>query len=181
MPQYATLFQQMCKPAGITVTQPAADPGAVLRLQAAVAQVPMGITDWAARAMPSQFFMMLTSKGVWNFALEGHAVRQAGAAVRRHPGRSRAKIATQMATIMQDETPVIIAYWIEVLRATTKKVGGVEANGSEFLDLTRAFYRRPRGGAPSAAVATDGAPPPLSGGEAPSTEPACGWASIRSA
>lgn len=43
-----------------------------------------------------------------------------------------------MATIMQDQTPVIIAYWINSLRATTKKVGGVAANGSEFLDLTKA-------------------------------------------
>jgi len=51
---------------------------------------------------------------------------------------SRTRIATQMATIMQDQTPVIIAYWINSLRATTKKVGGVAANGSEFLDLTKA-------------------------------------------
>jgi hypothetical protein len=33
---------------------------------------------------------------------------------------------------------VIIAYWINSLRATTEKVGGTEANGSEFLDLTKA-------------------------------------------
>jgi hypothetical protein len=43
-----------------------------------------------------------------------------------------------MATIMQDQTPVIITYWIDSLRAATNKVGGVEANGSEFLDLTKA-------------------------------------------
>jgi hypothetical protein len=44
-----------------------------------------------------------------------------------------------MATIETDETPCILAYWIEVLRATSTKVHGVEANGAEFLDLTKAF------------------------------------------
>jgi peptide/nickel transport system substrate-binding protein len=143
VPQYATLFQQMCKPAGITVKQ-------TLQTQAQYygsganqpwLQVPMGIVDWAARSVPSQLFLpMLTSKGVWNSAHWKNAqfdklALQYDATLDQS---SRATIATQMATIMQDETPIIIAYWISSLRATTKKVGGVEANGSEFLDLTKA-------------------------------------------
>jgi peptide/nickel transport system substrate-binding protein len=143
VPQYGTLFQQMCKPAGITIKQN-------LQTQAQYygsgtnqpwLQVPMGITDWAARAVPSQFFLpMLTSKGVWNSAhwkdpqFDKLAVQYDATLDQA----SRTKIATQMATIMQDQTPVIIAYWIDSLRATSKKVGGVEANGSEFLDLTKA-------------------------------------------
>jgi len=43
-----------------------------------------------------------------------------------------------MATLQTDETPCILAYWIEVLRATSSKVSGVDANGAEFLDLTHA-------------------------------------------
>lgn len=143
VPQYATLFQAMCKKAGID---------AKINLQSQAQyygsgtnqpwlEVPMGFTDWAARAVPSQFFLpMLTSKGVWNsshwsnaefdsLALQYDAVLDE---------TSRKKIATQMATIEQDETPCIISYWIDALRATTNKVGGVQANGSEFLDLTRA-------------------------------------------
>ena len=143
VPQYGTLFQQMCKPGGITIKQ---------NLQTQTQyygsgstqpwlEVPMGITDWAARAVPSQFYLpMLTSKGVWNSAHWKDAAfdklaLQYDATLDQ---ASRAKTATQMAMIMQDQTPVIIAYWINSLRATTKKVGGVEANGSEFLDLTKA-------------------------------------------
>jgi len=144
VPQYATLFQAMCKGGGIN---------AKISLQSQAQyygsgtnqpwlQVPMGFTDWAARAIPSQFFLpMLTSKGVWNsshwknpefdkLALQYDATLDVA---------TRKQIATRMATIEQDETPCIIAYWIDALRATTTKVHGVEANGSEFLDLTRAF------------------------------------------
>jgi peptide/nickel transport system substrate-binding protein len=141
--QYGQLIKAMLAPAGIRVN---------LQLQSQAQyygsgtnqpwlQVPMGITDWAARAIPSQFFLpMLTSTGVWNsahfkntqfdtLALQFDATLD---------NTARKGIATQMATIMLDETPTIIAYWINALRATTKKVQGVEANGSEFLDLTKA-------------------------------------------
>ena len=143
IPQYGTLFQQMCKPAGITVKQN-------LQTQAQYygsganqpwLQVPMGIVDWAARAVPYQFFgSMLTSKGTYNSAHWKNPqfdklALQCDAMVDQ---TSRGKIATQMATIMQEQTPIIVAYWINTLRATSKKVGGVEANGSEFLDLTKA-------------------------------------------
>ena len=69
VPQYAQIIQQMCKPAGINVK---------IQLQSQAQfygkdqsapwlTVPFGITDWAARAIPSQFFIpMLTSDGVWN-------------------------------------------------------------------------------------------------------------------
>ena len=52
---------------------------------------------------------------------------------------SRRQIGVQMATLETDETPVIIAYWIETLRAMSNKVHNVKADGSEFLDLTTAF------------------------------------------
>ena len=144
VPQYGTLFQQMCKPAGITIKQDSQTQAQYYGGSGSNApwlQVPMGITDWGARAIPYQFFgNILTSKGTYNsshwkdpqfdrLALQYDATRDEA---------SRTKIATQMATIMQEQTPVIIAYWIDVLRATTKKVGGVEANGTEFLDLTKA-------------------------------------------
>ena len=123
---------------------PAAEPGAVLRQgpERAVAHGPFGITDWAARAIPSQFFLpMLTSKGVWNSSHWSNS--QFDSLAKQYDATldeaKRKDIGTQMATIQTEETPIIIAYWIEVLRATTTKVGGVEANGAEFLDLTHAF------------------------------------------
>ena len=71
IPQYATLLQAMAKPAGIN-----------LKLNQVTVtyyygsgknqpwlQVPMGITDWTFRGVPSQYFLPIyTSKGVWNSA-----------------------------------------------------------------------------------------------------------------
>jgi len=143
VPQYGTLFQQMCRPGGITVN-PNLETQTVYYGSGSTQpwlEVPMGITDWAARAVPSQFYLpMLTSKGVWNSSHWKDA--QFDKLALQHDATldqaTRTKIATQMATIMQDQTPVIITYWIDSLRAATNKVGGVEANGSEFLDLTKA-------------------------------------------
>src|SRR5213082_2355247 len=51
---------------------------------------------------------------------------------------SRRAIARKMALLQQDATPAIIAYWIRAPRAARKRVRGVDASGSDFLDLTRA-------------------------------------------
>jgi peptide/nickel transport system substrate-binding protein len=144
VPQYAQIIQQQCKQAGITVN---------IQLQSQTQYygkdqsapwltVPFGITDWAARAIPSQFFMpMLTSKGIWNSSHWSNS--QFDSLAQQYDATldeaKRKDIGTQMATLQTEETPIIIAYWIEVLRATTAKVGGVEANGAEYLDLTKAF------------------------------------------
>ena len=144
VPQYAQLIKDQCEPAGINVkielqTQ-AQFYGA--DMNAPWMTVPFGITDWAARATPSQFMIpMLTSDGVWNNTRFKNAefdqlVAQYDATLDE---ASRRDIGVKLATIQTDETPLVLAYWIEVLRATTTQVQGVEANGAEFLDLTKAY------------------------------------------
>ena len=144
VPQYAQIIQQQCKPAGINVKIELQSQAQFYGKDASAPwlTVPFGITDWAARAIPSQYFIpMLTSDGVWNNShwknAEFDKLAQDYDATLDEAARR--DIGVQMATIQTEETPIIIAYWIEVLRATTKKVGGVEANGAEFLDLTHAF------------------------------------------
>ncbi|MEI6726062.1 MAG: ABC transporter substrate-binding protein [Actinomycetes bacterium] len=144
IPQYATLIQSMCKPAGIDVK---------IEIQSQTQYygkdqsapwltVPFGITDWAGRAVPSQFFLpMLTSNGVYNSSHWKNP--QFDSLAKQYDATidvaSRRQIGVQMATLETDETPVIIAYWIETLRAMSNKVHNVKADGSEFLDLTTAF------------------------------------------
>jgi peptide/nickel transport system substrate-binding protein len=143
VPQYAQIIQDMCKPAGIDVKIEVMSQALYYGSDqnAPWLTVPFGITDWAARAIPSQFFTpMLTSDGVWNSAHWKNAefdqlAEQYDATIDE---ASRREIGVQMATIQTDETPVILAYWIEVMRAASAKVQGVEANGAEFLDLTHA-------------------------------------------
>jgi peptide/nickel transport system substrate-binding protein len=144
VPQYAQIIQEMCKPAGINVKINLMSQAEFYGKDASAPwlTVPFGITDWAARAIPSQFFIpMLTSDGVWNNT--GWKNAQFDQLATKYDATldeaSRKDIGTQMATLETDETPCILAYWIEVMRATSTKVNGVEANGAEFLDLTHAF------------------------------------------
>ncbi len=142
--QYGELIQQMAKPAKIDLTLKQEDQATYYGSgnNQPWLEVPMGITDWAARAVPSQFIIPeLTCKGIWNSAhwcdpaFDKLSV-QLDATLDE---QSRKGIALKMAMIQLDETPQIVAYWIQTPRATTKKVQGVEANGSEFLDLTTAW------------------------------------------
>jgi peptide/nickel transport system substrate-binding protein len=144
VPQYAQIIQDMCKPAGIDIKIELMSQALYYGSDenAPWLTVPFGITDWAARAIPSQFFIpMLTSDGVWNSSRWKNAefdelAKQYDATLDE---ASRRETGVKMATLQTDETPIILAYWIEVMRAATTKVQGVEANGAEFLDLSRAF------------------------------------------
>ncbi len=144
VPQYAQLIQEMCKPAGINVKIDLMSQAQFYGKDetAPWLTVPFGITDWAARAVPSQFFIpMLTTGGVWNNTGFSNAEfdRLADEYDATLDEAARRDIGVQMATIQTDETPIVLAYWIESLRAMSSKLQGVEANGAEFLDLTKAF------------------------------------------
>jgi peptide/nickel transport system substrate-binding protein len=143
IPQYAQLLQQMAAKAGIklnlsqeTVTyyygsgknQPWLD-------------VPMGITDWTFRGVPAQYFPTVTSKGVWNSAqFKNSAVDAATSGYEATIDEAkRRQYAETAASIINDETPYIISYWMSTNRAMKKNVQGVTADPAEFLDLTHAF------------------------------------------
>jgi peptide/nickel transport system substrate-binding protein len=144
VPQYAQIIQQQCKPAGIDITIVSQTQTQYYGKDTSAPWLtaPFAITDWAARAIPSQLFLpMLTSDGVWNNShwknpQFDQLAKQYDATLDE---AKRREIGTQMATIETDETPSIIAYWIEVLRAVGKNVNGIKADGAEFLDLTRTF------------------------------------------
>ncbi len=142
--QYGELIQAMAKPAKVDLTLKQEDQSTYYGSgkNQPWLEVPMGITDWASRAIPSQFIIpSLTCKGIWNSAhwCDPEFDKLSVQLDATLDEQSRKGIAQQMATIQQDETPEIIAYWIQAPRATSKKVQGVEANGSEFLDLTKAW------------------------------------------
>ncbi len=142
VPQYAVFLQEMVKPAGVTVTLDQVTQAAYYGSGSNQPwlQVPMGITDWASRTVPSQFILpAYTCGGVWNSAHwcnKGYddLAEQYDATLDK---QSRQSIARKLAMIQQDATPAIIAYWIRAPRAVRKRVQGVEPNGSDFLDLTR--------------------------------------------
>jgi peptide/nickel transport system substrate-binding protein len=144
VPQYATLLQAMAKQAGIdlklnqvTVTYYYGSGKNQPWLQ-----VPMGITDWTFRGVPSQYFLpAFTSNGVWN---SSHFKDPAFDAAAKSYDTTldeakRRQYATTAASILTDETPSIISYWISVNRAMKSTVMGLTSDPAEFLDLTTTY------------------------------------------
>lgn len=145
IPQYVTIVREMAKPAGIDIklnVESQATYYGSAKNQPWLA-VPMGVVDWASRPVPSQFInLAFTCKGIWNSAHWCNKEfdrlgKQFDATLDES---SRRKIAKKMALIQQDETPAIVAYWIQTPRAVSKKVRGVKPDGAAFLDLTKASF-----------------------------------------
>ena len=142
--QYATLIQEQCKPAGIDIKL---NTIAVAQFYGGDAddhpwlQADMTIVEWSPRPVAAQYIQaMLTADSVWNSSHWANAqfddlFGQFEATVDE---ASRADIATQMGTIQQDDTPVLLAFWMDSLRATNKRVHNVQGLEA-YLDLTRAW------------------------------------------
>jgi peptide/nickel transport system substrate-binding protein len=145
IPQYATLLQAMCKPAGIKVNiqlmQTQMYYGGVSN-NAPWLSKPMTITDWSPRPTPEQFALpMLRSTGAWtsshwkNPEFDQALVKYCATL----DETSRKQYATQMAAVEYDETPVIISYWMSGLRAARKNVQNLLGPGGVYLDLSNVW------------------------------------------
>jgi peptide/nickel transport system substrate-binding protein len=142
--QYATLIKQYCQPAGIDVTinlmSAAQYYGGASNKQPWL-QADMTIVEWSPRPVAAQYIQaMLTSSSVWNSAHWANAqfdklFTQYSATVDE---ASRKQIATQMGALQQDETPVILGFWMDSLRATSSKIHNVQGLEA-YLDLTQTY------------------------------------------
>jgi peptide/nickel transport system substrate-binding protein len=105
--------------------------------------VPMGSTQWAMRPVPEQFYQpCLYSDGVWNSAHFKNS--QFDSLGKQYTSTldegTRKDLARQLTTLQMDETPLLIPYWIPARRAMKKNVYNVLPDGSDFLDLTTAYF-----------------------------------------
>lgn len=144
IPQFVTLMQQMAAKAGIDIT---------LNIESQTTYygsganqpwlvVNFGCVDWSARAVPSQLNdTCATCKGIWNSSkwcnpAFDQLTRQYDSTLDMS---TRNALATKMAAMLQEGTPMIIAYWVSVPRSMQMNVHGVQPSGYDFLDLTRAW------------------------------------------
>jgi len=142
VPQYAQLIKAQCEPAGIKVNLDtisyadwySGDPAPWL-------SVPFGIVDYTFRPTPALFAtLMLKTGAVWNSPHFAKAEYDKLLAQYLVPAdeATRLDFATQAATIENDETPHILAYFITQLSARVKNlydVGGINI----YLDLSKAY------------------------------------------
>jgi peptide/nickel transport system substrate-binding protein len=105
-------------------------------------EVPFGIVDWAARAIPEEYLdPVLKTGGVWNSPHYSNPtldklLTQYNAATTHAEQQT---LANQIAEITWDEVPVIVAYWDGGLRPVLDTVRNVEASASSYLDLSSAW------------------------------------------
>ncbi|MBO0693143.1 MAG: hypothetical protein J2P58_09625, partial [Acidimicrobiaceae bacterium] len=105
-------------------------------------EVPFGIVDWAARAIPAQYLNpVLESNGVWNSPHYRNA--KLDALIKKFNGTlahaERQSLANQIAAITHDEVPVIVAYWDGGQRPISTKLHGLQPSASSFMDLSSAW------------------------------------------
>jgi peptide/nickel transport system substrate-binding protein len=144
-PQYAQLIQQQCKPAGINVklnfipydAYYAGEDNVTPWLNAA-----MPIVEWGSRPTPSVYAQaMLLPTSTWNsahwdnkdFASTFDQYMATADETKRTP------LATTLSQIQQDDTPILLAYFVSQLRTQKKNVFGIGGPGSFYCIMKEAF------------------------------------------
>jgi peptide/nickel transport system substrate-binding protein len=140
MPQYAVALREYCKPAGINlnVNVMPTDQYYGSGENQPWLVVPMGETDWAARGTVAQAIIPEFPTGaLWNAAHWSDAQFDKLFADYNAEldHQKRQKLALEIAKIQHEEVPVIISYWIDAQRATTKAVNGFPTAPDNFIDL----------------------------------------------
>jgi peptide/nickel transport system substrate-binding protein len=148
-PQYAQLIQEQCKPAGINVKLEQ------LSYEAYYAgddadyygttpwlNAPMTITEWGSRPAPGIFAAaMLLPDAVWSSSHWNNPewVSLFDQYQSTADEASRSDVAAKLSSIQQDDTPILIAFYITQLRTQKKNVFGIQGPGSFYCDLSQAF------------------------------------------
>lgn len=132
VPQYGIFVKEMCKPAGIDVKLEILSQAQYYGSQdnQPWLEVPAGITDWASRGTASQTIGPAYRCGaVWNSA--HWCDQEFERLLREFDGeldlQRRRRLAADAAQIQHDAVPAVIAYWIDDLRASRLRVGGLAA------------------------------------------------------
>ncbi len=147
-PQYAQLIKAQCEPAGIKVKLDQMSYDAFYAGDSDVTpwlNAPMTIVEWGSRPTPGVFAQaMLLPTSAWSsshwkndeFAStfdEYMSTPEEGA---------RKELATTLSGTQQDDTPVLLAFYITQLRTQKKTVQGVRGPGSFYCDLGQAFMEK---------------------------------------
>jgi peptide/nickel transport system substrate-binding protein len=148
-PQLAQLIQDQCKPAGITVTinqmsytefYAGSDTDYYGTTPWIVA--PMTIVEWGSRPAPGIYAAaMLLPDAVWS---SSHWDNQEFlTAFNEYESTideaARTELATKLSTIQQDDTPIMLPFFISQARTQKKTVYNIQGPGSFYCDCTAAF------------------------------------------
>ena len=144
-PQFAQLIQAQCKPAGINVKLNFVPYDAFYAGEANVTpwlNAPMVIVEWGSRPTPGVYAQaMLLPTSSWSsshwdnkdFATTFDQYMATADETTRTP------LATKLSQIQQDDTPILLAYFISQLRTQKKTIFGIGGPGSFYCIMKAAF------------------------------------------
>ena len=144
-PQLVQLIQAQCKPAGITVSPNIMSPTAYYAGANDVTpwlNAPWSITEWGSRPTPGVYVQaMLLPSSTWSSSHWNNPqfVSAFNSYMATPDETARTKYATQCSQIQQDETPIMVPFYIAQLRTQRKNVYGIQGPGSFFFFCTAAF------------------------------------------
>ena len=147
-PAYAQLIQAQCKPAGINVKINEISYNAIYAGSNSTTpwlNAPMVIVEWGSRPTPgvyAQAMLLPTSawsSSHWNNPAFVKAFNQYESTTDE---ASRTTLATQLSSIQQDETPILVAFYISQLRTQKKNVYNIQGPGSFYFDVSQAYITK---------------------------------------
>jgi peptide/nickel transport system substrate-binding protein len=144
-PQLAQLIQQQCKPAGITVNinQISYDAFyAGTEKTTPWLNAPMVIVEWGSRPTPGVFAQAMLMPGVpWSSSHWDNA--DFASTFDSYMGTTdeakRTEYATKLSQIQQDDTPIMVPFYITQLRTQKTSVHGIQGPGNFYCIMSEAF------------------------------------------
>jgi peptide/nickel transport system substrate-binding protein len=147
-PAYAQLIQAQCKPAGIKVTINEISYNAFYAGTSSNTpwlNAPMDIVEWGSRPTPGVYAQaMLLPTSAWSSSHwnDKQFLTTFDQYESTTDEATRTQLATKLSQIQQDETPILVAFFISQLRTQKKNVYGIQGPGSFYFDVSQAYMTK---------------------------------------
>jgi peptide/nickel transport system substrate-binding protein len=147
-PQYAQLIQAQCKKGGINVTINQISYNAYYagsNTNTPWLNAAMDITEWGSRPTPGVFAQaMLLPTSAWSSSHWNNKdfVSTFNQYQSTTDEATRTTLATKLSGIQQDDTPIVVAFYITQLRTQKKTVMGIQGPGSFYFDVSQAYVTK---------------------------------------
>ncbi len=144
-PQYAQLIQAQCEPAGITVKLNQISYDAFYagsETDTPWLNAPMVIVEWGSRPTPGVYAQaMLLPTSTWSSSHWDNADFNTNfdSYMSTTDEAKRTEYATTLSGIQQDDTPILLSFFITQLRTQKKNVYGIQGPGNFYCIMSEAF------------------------------------------
>jgi peptide/nickel transport system substrate-binding protein len=147
-PAFAQLIQAQCKPAGINVKINEISYNAIYagtNTTTPWLNAPSVIVEWGSRPTPGVYAQaMLLPTSAWSSSHwnDKDFVTTFNQYESTTDEATRTTLASKLSSIQQDETPIVVAFYISQLRTQKKNVYNIQGPGSFYFDVSQAYMTK---------------------------------------